>query len=75
MTSTELQFKCSICGDPSTDICAWCTKDACANHLCAKCLHCSDCCHCEVPLEEHTEAAANHSRNSSESVSGGQPSL
>jgi hypothetical protein len=45
-------FSCSICGDPSTQICVWCTKDACANHICAKCLRCSDCCECEVPLDE-----------------------
>jgi transcription elongation factor Elf1 len=44
-------FTCSICGDPSTDICVYCTKDACANHLCAKCGRCSDCCECEVPLD------------------------
>ena len=28
-----------------------CTKDACENHLCEKCLKCSDCCECEVALE------------------------
>lgn len=44
------QFTCSICGEPSTDICVWCAKDACPNHLCRKCLRCSDCCECEVPL-------------------------
>ncbi|HEY1341320.1 MAG TPA: hypothetical protein VGF59_27610 [Bryobacteraceae bacterium] len=33
-------------------ICARCTKDTCANHLCEKCLRCSDCCECEVSLTE-----------------------
>lgn len=41
------QFECSICGEASTQICVWCTKDACENHLCAKCGRCSDCCECE----------------------------
>jgi hypothetical protein len=44
-------YTCSICGDPSRDICVYCTKDACPNHLCRRCLRCSDCCECEVPLE------------------------
>ena len=48
-------FSCSICGDPSTEICVWCTKDACANHLCRKCRRCSDCCECDVPLEAHDQ--------------------
>lgn len=42
------QFICSICSEPSTRICVWCTKDACENHLCEKCGRCSDCCECEV---------------------------
>jgi len=42
-------FACSICGDASTEICVWCTKDACPNHLCRKCRRCSDCCLCEDP--------------------------
>ena len=46
------KFSCSICGEPSERICVYCTKDACDNHLCGKCLRCSDCCECEVPLEE-----------------------
>jgi hypothetical protein len=46
-------FTCSICGEPSTEICVYCTKDACQNHLCGKCSRCSDCCQCEVPLEPH----------------------
>jgi hypothetical protein len=43
-------FVCSICGESSTDICVYCTKDTCANHRCLRCLRCSDCCECEVPL-------------------------
>ncbi len=58
-------FECSICGEPSTDICVYCAKDACANHRCARCLRCSDCCECEVPLEaesaeESAPAGQNH---------------
>jgi hypothetical protein len=45
------EFKCAICGEPSQHLCAWCTKDACANHLCAKCGRCSDCCECEQVRE------------------------
>ena len=45
-------FVCSICGDPAAEICVYCTKDACGNHLCAKCRRCSDCCECTVALEE-----------------------
>ena len=41
---------CSICGEPSSDICVFCTKDACGNHRCDRCKRCSDCCECEVPL-------------------------
>ena len=47
-----MPFTCSICGEESTRICARCTKDACNNHLCEKCLRCSDCCECEVVLSE-----------------------
>jgi hypothetical protein len=43
-------FTCSICGEASTEICAFCTKDACVNHRCERCKRCSDCCECEVPL-------------------------
>jgi hypothetical protein len=45
-----MPFACSICGEESTRICVRCTKDACDNHLCEKCLRCSDCCECEVRL-------------------------
>jgi hypothetical protein len=51
-------FACSICGEPSTEICVWCTKDTCPNHLCRKCHRCSDCCECGVP-EASDEAAVS----------------
>jgi len=41
---------CSICGEPSSDICVYCTKDSCRNHRCERCKRCSDCCECEIPL-------------------------
>ena len=64
-----LTFVCSICGETSTDICVYCTKDTCANHRCLRCFRCSDCCECEVPLtageverdHEEPEAAAEPS--------------
>jgi len=58
-----MPYQCSICGEESTRICARCTKDACDNHLCEKCLRCSDCCECEVALSPHapeTVRAAMH---------------
>jgi len=42
-------FQCSICGDVSTKLCVYCTKDACNNHLCDRCHRCSDCCLCDLP--------------------------
>jgi hypothetical protein len=53
MSAPALGFSCSICGEPSTEICVYCTKDACHNHLCARCHRCSDCCECPLPLEEN----------------------
>jgi hypothetical protein len=50
-------FTCSICGEPSANICAYCTKDACANHRCERCKRCSDCCECEVPLSAEEAVA------------------
>jgi hypothetical protein len=47
-----MPFICSICAEESVRICARCTKDACNNHLCERCLRCSDCCECEVALSE-----------------------
>jgi len=43
-------FTCSICGEISSNLCSYCTKDACANHRCERCKRCSDCCECEYPL-------------------------
>jgi hypothetical protein len=45
-----MPFACSICDQESTRICEFCTKDTCADHLCAECSRCSDCCECDVPL-------------------------
>ncbi len=58
-----MPLSCSICDAESTRICAWCTKDACENHLCDKCQRCSDCCECEIHLDEHphVEVAAPES--------------
>ncbi|HLK20223.1 MAG TPA: hypothetical protein VKT81_14805 [Bryobacteraceae bacterium] len=50
MTAGIAALVCSICGDPSHDICVYCTKDACINHRCDRCKRCSDCCECDVPL-------------------------
>jgi len=47
-----MAFFCSICGEESTRICERCTKDTCSNHLCEKCHRCSDCCECEVLLDQ-----------------------
>lgn len=64
MTETAT-FVCSICNEPSTDICVSCTKDACRNHRCERCHRCSDCCDCDIPLTEplpvyvHESEAAN----------------
>jgi transcription elongation factor Elf1 len=57
MIANPAIFTCSICGEASAEICAYCTKDACANHRCERCKRCSDCCECEVPLSAgETEA-------------------
>ena len=45
-------FTCSICGEPSTEICHRCTKDVCPNHACDKCFCCSDCCACDLRRKE-----------------------
>ncbi len=50
-------FTCSICGEPSTNICAYCTKDACGNHRCERCKRCSDCCECDMPLSAEEAVA------------------
>jgi hypothetical protein len=56
-----MPFTCSICEEESTHICARCTKDACDNHLCEKCLRCSDCCECELSLDKAPRLAATAS--------------
>jgi DNA-directed RNA polymerase subunit H (RpoH/RPB5) len=48
-----MPFACTICDQESTQICHFCTKDTCGDHLCERCLLCSDCCECDVPLDEH----------------------
>jgi len=53
-----MPFTCSICGEASTRICRRCTKDACDNHICERCLRCSDCCECEVALTPPVHEAA-----------------
>ena len=59
-----MPFSCSICEQESTRICGFCTKDACDMHICERCGCCSDCCQCEVPLDEpvhaHAEAPPEH---------------
>jgi hypothetical protein len=50
-------FTCSICGEASVNICAYCTKDACSNHRCERCKRCSDCCECEFPLSAEEPVA------------------
>jgi hypothetical protein len=50
MTVDTAVFICSICGEKSSDICVYCTKDSCVNHRCLRCKRCSDCCECEEPL-------------------------
>ena len=53
-----MPFSCSICEQESTRICGFCTKDACDMHICERCGCCSDCCQCEVPLDEPVHAHA-----------------
>src|SRR6266496_2630149 len=48
-----MPFLCSICGEESSRICARCTKDSCNNHICERCLRCSDCCECEVAMADN----------------------
>jgi hypothetical protein len=55
-----MPFNCSICEEESTRICVQCTKDTCSNHLCDKCGCCSDCCDCEVPLDDVLHADTVH---------------
>lgn len=57
-----MPFVCNICEEHSTRICVQCTKDTCANHLCEKCGACSDCCDCEIRLDEDFLDAAPYTR-------------
>lgn len=57
MTPTTT-FTCNICAEPSSQICIYCTKDACDNHLCERCRRCSDCCECEVRLDQPRQEPA-----------------
>jgi hypothetical protein len=66
-------FTCSICGEPSTQICSYCTKDACSNHLCERCGRCSDCCECEVPLEERAEPQSSRAEEALTKEAEGEP--
>jgi hypothetical protein len=52
MSTETATFVCSICNEPSTDICVYCTKDCCSNHRCEKCKRCSDCCQCELRRQQ-----------------------
>ncbi len=55
-------FKCSICGEGSSRICVFCTKDTCANHICDRCLRCSDCCECDAPRTDTHAPVEEESR-------------
>jgi hypothetical protein len=66
-----MAFTCSICAEESTRICVRCTKDACDNHLCEKCGRCSDCCECEVVLDDSPHASpASSARTVLQAVTG-----
>jgi len=56
----EMPFACNICEEESTRICVQCTKDTCSNHLCDKCGACSDCCDCELKLDEEPVDETEH---------------
>jgi hypothetical protein len=60
MTPGTAVLTCSICSEPSTDICVYCTKDACLNHRCDRCKRCSDCCECDMPLSAELPAEEIH---------------
>jgi hypothetical protein len=44
----QSRFACHICEGESTEICVYCTKDACELHLCDRCRRCTDCCVCHI---------------------------
>ena len=58
MTTAVITFTCSICGESSEEICVYCTKDTCGNHLCQRCKRCSDCCVCESPIIRESKEEA-----------------
>ena len=68
-----MPFLCSICGEESTRICVRCTKDACGNHLCEKCLRCSDCCECQLSLDEVVHGAPPGSARAALSAAAANP--
>jgi len=70
-----MPFMCNICGEESTRICARCTKDACNNHICEKCLRCSDCCECEITLSEQPPSARSVLSKQETAPEPEQPSL
>ena len=45
-------FDCYICKEASTEICVYCTKDACGLHLCERCQRCTDCCTCYLDQQK-----------------------
>jgi hypothetical protein len=63
-------FKCSICGESSTEICRYCTKDACANHLCERCGRCSDCCDCDARNAKNWNGSGTHAKAENGKVNG-----
>ncbi len=75
MTVEPAIFTCSICGEPSTEICVYCTKDACANHRCDRCKRCSDCCECEVPLSAQERHADHEPKPEPEPIIAATPPL
>jgi hypothetical protein len=68
-------FACSICEQESTRICVFCTKDACNIHICGRCGCCSDCCPCEVPLNESPLSEPVRAPAATQSISASVPEL
>lgn len=72
-----MPFVCSICEQESTRICVFCTKDACNIHICGRCSCCSDCCPCELPLNEPplSEPVRAPAAEATQSISASVPEL
>jgi len=68
-----MPFSCAICAEESASICARCTQDTCRNHLCEKCLRCSDCCECEIRLDEPVHEPAHLAMHGVHSGAGQAP--